>query len=67
MSETTGNTSAEPENDDEDEVSPLDPSEFGPETIDGQRPEGTDEQTPSTQSEPGDPELTADPEDEPSG
>jgi hypothetical protein len=51
---------------DGDDMPLLDPAEFGPETIDGHRPEGTDEQTPSSQSEPGDPELTADPEDEPS-
>lgn len=44
----------------------LDPADFGPETIDGQRPAGTDAQTPSDAAEPGDPELDADPEDEPS-
>jgi hypothetical protein len=60
MSETT--TDPEPD----DEVQLLDPADFGPETIDGQRPEGTDSSTPSGDDEPGDPELDADPEDEPS-
>lgn len=60
MSETT----TEP--DPEDEVQLLDPADFGPETIDGQRSEGTDSPTPSDDTQPGDPELTADPEDEPS-
>ncbi|MET0469191.1 MAG: hypothetical protein ABWZ87_10650 [Aeromicrobium sp.] len=59
MSETT------PESD-VDEVQLLDPADFGPETIDGQRPEGTESSTPSGDSDPGDPELSADPEDEPS-
>lgn len=54
----------EPEQDSEPQL--LDPADFGPETIDGQRPAGTDEATPSEADEPGDPELAADPEDEPS-
>lgn len=51
----------------EDEVRLLDPTDFGPETVDGQRPPGTDDSTQtSTDDAPGDPELDADPEDEPS-
>ncbi|MET0928664.1 MAG: hypothetical protein ABWX74_04055 [Aeromicrobium sp.] len=60
MSETT--TEPEPDN----EAQLVDPADFGPETIDGQRSEGTESSTPSDDSQPGDPELTADPEDEPS-
>jgi hypothetical protein len=44
----------------------IDPAEFGPETIDGERPPGTESSTPASDPEPGDPELDADPEDEPS-
>ncbi|MET0928260.1 MAG: hypothetical protein ABWX74_02020 [Aeromicrobium sp.] len=36
MSETT----TEPEPEPEDEVQLLDPADFGPETIDGRRPQG---------------------------
>jgi hypothetical protein len=50
----------------EPEIELLDPTDFGPETIDGQRPPGTQTSTPSRAAEPGDPELDADPEDEPS-
>lgn len=60
MSETT--TPPEPEN----EENLLDPADFGPETIDGQRSDGAESATPSDDSQPGDPELTADAEDEPS-
>jgi len=44
----------------------VDPTEFGPEGIDGWRPPGTEPSTSGDDSEPGDPELSAEPEDEPS-
>jgi hypothetical protein len=44
----------------------LDPTGFGPETIDGQRPPGTEATTPSDDSDPGDPDLETGPNDEPS-
>jgi hypothetical protein len=44
----------------------IDPAEFGPETIDGERPEGTEAATPSADADPGDPDLDADVEAEPS-
>ncbi|MCL3817181.1 hypothetical protein [Aeromicrobium wangtongii] len=59
MSETQN----EPEQDD---VPHLDPTGFGPETIDGQRPPGTEAQTPSADPDPGDPDLETGPNDEPS-
>ena len=50
----------------EAEMFGIDPAEFGPETIDGERPEGTEPASPSTDSDPGDPDLDADAEAEPS-
>lgn len=49
MSETT------PETEPEDEVTLLDPADFGPETIDGQRSEGAESATASDDPAPGDP------------
>lgn len=42
------------------------PAEFGPETIDGERSQSTEQASPSTDSEPGDPDLDADAEAAPS-
>lgn len=64
MSETTD--PGPDDTDTTDEVTLLDPEDFGPETVDGQKPPGTDSSPPATDTEPGDPELSADPEDEPS-
>jgi hypothetical protein len=50
----------------EAEMYGIDPAEFGPETIDGERPEGTETATPSGDDAPGDPDLDADAETEPS-
>ena len=50
----------------EAEMFGIDPAEFGPETIDGERPEGTEPASPSTDADPGDPDLDADAEAEPS-
>lgn len=44
----------------------LDPSAFGPETIDGKRPPGTEEQAPSGDPDPGDPDLEVGPDEGPS-
>ena len=49
----------------EAELYGIDPTEFGPETIDGERPEGTETATPSTDDAPGDRDLDADAETEP--
>lgn len=56
-------TDTEPDQPDEKH---LDPTGFGPETIDGQRPPGTEGKTPSSDPDPGDPDLETGPNDEPS-
>lgn len=60
MSETPQETGTD------DEPGTVDPTDFGPEAIDGSRPPGTQPASTSDDPEPGDPDLHADPEDEPS-
>jgi len=61
MSDTTTDPEQEPE-----EPQRVDPTDFGPEAVDGWRPPGTENATSAGDSQPGDPELDADAEDEPS-
>jgi hypothetical protein len=72
MSETTDQTPDDQQTQDEPQQpadaqldpSLLDPADFGPETVDGQRPAGTEEKTPSGDADPGDPDLETGPNEE---